>query len=362
MVYITYQYIIFGGDVRLACDNAYGIALGLDNLSDTLKELPRVSLDITPSCKGQRTGSVTVTIKGSHPPYTFTGIRGNVVENTVSEMGAGEYTMVVYDGSGTSATHRIRIPETDFSSKAAVVSQGCFGDNKNMIVLTTTDGVQPYTYYFNGSNETTSSAEFAFLYAGNYDVVIADAKGCYDTLFRINVKDPPPLRFAQIAMKKLSCVAANDGELILTPSGGIPPYTYSIQHVVTQPDSIIRFLQGGSYICRITDSQGCYIESNINMPYVSHECAVYIPNAFSPDGDGRNDLFRVKVYNVISDFRMSVYNRWGQLVFVSTDPANGWNGERNGVKLPAGTYLWTVTYTDYRHQPIQQTGSVLMIK
>ncbi|SHN11320.1 gliding motility-associated C-terminal domain-containing protein [Chitinophaga sp. CF418] len=87
-----------------------------------------------------------------------------------------------------------------------------------------------------------------------------------------------------------------------------------------------------------------------------------MPNAFSPDGDGVNDIFRVRVFDKVSDFRMSVYNRWGQLIYVNTNVNDGWRGDLKGQPLPSGTYLWTITYLDNMHQAIQQQGSVILIK
>ncbi len=79
--------------------------------------------------------------------------------------------------------------------------------------------------------------------------------------------------------------------------------------------------------------------------YSGPEClgTVYFPNAFSPDGDSLNDVFRPVLQN-ISSFQMYIFNRWGELIFSTYDSANGWDGTKNGEPCPEGNYSYTATY------------------
>ena len=77
----------------------------------------------------------------------------------------------------------------------------------------------------------------------------------------------------------------------------------------------------------------------------------HMPNAFSPNGDGRNDLFKgVGVLTGMSDFKMTIWNRWGELMFATTDPSEGWNGLKmnNGQEAIVGVYVYQVEYIDPR--------------
>ena len=60
------------------------------------------------------------------------------------------------------------------------------------------------------------------------------------------------------------------------------------------------------------------------------------------NNDGLNDLFRVKYHEFIKQFNMAVYNRWGQQIFVTTNPQTGWDGSFKGIQQPAGAYTWTI--------------------
>ncbi len=357
-----YSYIVFGGDVRVACDNAYGIALAIDNLSDTLREVPNISYEIIPSCKGVSTGSVSISVEGTYPPFTCTWEDNGSISNTRDGLPSGDYIVTVRARNGVTVRDTITVSETAFDGHAEVVLAGCTGQNQNKIQLNTTGGTGPYEYYLNGDTQGKLSPEFDNLYAGKYDIIIKDAKGCLDTLYDISITDPPPFVFLGSSLRGMSCAVTNDAELTLAATGGVTPYTYSIPGIVSQADSIIRNLRGGNYIYHITDAQDCDIAGDLEVPVASNKCAVYVPNAFSPDGDGLNDVFRVRVFDKISDFRMSVYNRWGQLIYVNTDVNDGWRGDQKGQPLPPGTYLWTITYLDNTHQAIQQQGSVILIK
>jgi gliding motility-associated-like protein len=357
-----YSYIVFGGDLRVACDNVWGIALALDNLSDTIREVPKITYDIAPTCKSVNTGSVKISVEGSYPPYTCTWDETALVLNARDGLGKGDYAVTIRAGNGVIVRDTITVPDAEFDGHSEVVLAGCAGENQNKILLKTTGGMEPYLYYLNGASEAKLSPEFENLYAGKYEIIIKDAKGCLDTLLDIAVPDPPPFTLLGSSLTGMSCAVTNDAVLILTPTGGIPPYTYSIPGIVSQRDSIIRDLRGGNFTYHITDAQDCDIAGDVDVSVATNKCAVIVPNAFSPDGDGLNDVFRVRVFDRISDFKMSVYNRWGQLLHVNTDVNSGWKGDRNGQPLSGGTYLWTINYVDSNQQAIQQRGSVILIK
>ncbi|MDH7464375.1 gliding motility-associated C-terminal domain-containing protein [Chitinophagaceae bacterium 26-R-25] len=91
-------------------------------------------------------------------------------------------------------------------------------------------------------------------------------------------------------------------------------------------------------------------------------CALNMPNAFSPNGDGSNDIFRVKYIFPVQSFNMTIYNRWGQKVFSSDDIHKGWNGLLNGMMAPNGLYIWTIAITDIDGKAQTQKGSVMLLR
>jgi gliding motility-associated-like protein len=115
----------------------------------------------------------------------------------------------------------------------------------------------------------------------------------------------------------------------------------------------------GNYSVIIKTAEGCttidsaYLK-DIYMPFYFN-----VPNAFTPNGDGLNDTFRpVATGDLIRQFSMVIYNRWGQLIFETSNPAEGWNGK----DAPTGVYSWVISYSDYLGKVFKMSGSVTLLK
>jgi gliding motility-associated-like protein len=104
--------------------------------------------------------------------------------------------------------------------------------------------------------------------------------------------------------------------------------------------------------CAATASEKVQVFYNLSMP-----------NAFTPNGDGHNDLFRIPPLLNLTIERFSVYNRWGALVFTTNNSLAGWDGRMGGQAEPAGTYVWIVSYYDpLTHQTVMKKGTVELIR
>ncbi|WP_143307917.1 gliding motility-associated C-terminal domain-containing protein [Chitinophaga vietnamensis] len=91
-------------------------------------------------------------------------------------------------------------------------------------------------------------------------------------------------------------------------------------------------------------------------------CNVYFPNAFTPNGDGRNDIFRPIFRCPMNQYTLSIYNRWGNRLFFTTDPQFAWTGTYQGRPVDIGTYVWILDYTDGNtNQRVHKTGMVTVL-
>lgn len=88
---------------------------------------------------------------------------------------------------------------------------------------------------------------------------------------------------------------------------------------------------------------------------------IYYPNAFTPDGNDTNEEFKVQG-RFITSYELRIYNRWGELIFVSENMDQGWDGIYNGTTLPQGTYAFSATMQDMAGREITKTGSILLIR
>jgi gliding motility-associated-like protein len=90
-----------------------------------------------------------------------------------------------------------------------------------------------------------------------------------------------------------------------------------------------------------------------------------MPNAFSPNEDGKNDEFRGSGFTEgMQNFELSIWNRWGERIFVTSDPEEGWNGRKDnsGNLIPPGVYIYRVNYVDPRGQPIVLEGFATLVR
>jgi gliding motility-associated-like protein len=89
---------------------------------------------------------------------------------------------------------------------------------------------------------------------------------------------------------------------------------------------------------------------------------IAMPNAFSPNGDGHNDLFRLKYPSLVQSWQIAIFNRWGQKVFETKDAAKGWDGTMNGMDQPEGNYVYLIRYTNLLGEVKSLSGSVILIR
>lgn len=113
----------------------------------------------------------------------------------------------------------------------------------------------------------------------------------------------------------------------------------------------------------VSHASGC-LDTIVRVLDVEPRVTYFLPNAFSPDGDGLNDEFRgTGVFDYMSDFSLSIFNRWGELLFETRDPMQGWNGSRSnmGERLPMGVYVCVVRYREARGKMVELKGFATLV-
>lgn len=125
---------------------------------------------------------------------------------------------------------------------------------------------------------------------------------------------------------------------------------------VSAPDTTTRYYVTGSnkYGCTVVDSVTVYVEAEGKVTFM-------VPNAFTPNNDGRNDCFGVKSWGGATIEEFSVFNRWGQRVFSSKNATACWNGRFNGELQPSGAYVYVITAKTFCGR-IKRTGTVMLVR
>ena len=137
-------------------------------------------------------------------------------------------------------------------------------------------------------------------------------------------------------------------------------FSTSVQHPeFTFPDTGLQEVQ-----LIVSNEFGCR-DTVLQLIDVLPEVRYFMPNAFTPNGDGNNDVFKGKgVLEGVTQFKMMIWNRWGEQIFSTLDPKTGWDGRRkqDGRLAPAGVYVYLVSFTGPRGQKFEYQGFATLIK
>jgi gliding motility-associated-like protein len=126
-------------------------------------------------------------------------------------------------------------------------------------------------------------------------------------------------------------------------------------------DPIATIDQEETYVVTASTSTGCSASGSIKLEILKMP-DIFVPNAFTPNGDGHNDVLHALPKGIkVFDF-MAVYNRLGQRVFFTKNPETGWDGTVNGERQPAGSYVWMAEGIDVNDKIVQRKGVVILIR
>lgn len=117
-----------------------------------------------------------------------------------------------------------------------------------------------------------------------------------------------------------------------------------------------------SYTVTVTDSTGCEASDTVTLKTGCNAESVFIPNAFSPDNNGHNDVLYVRSTGVIEVLYFRVFDRWGKIIFEANDISQGWDGTYNGQVMPPGVYLYTLKARCGLDEIFERQGNVTLIK
>lgn len=191
--------------------------------------------------------------------------------------------------------------------------------------------------------------------ATTYTVTATDANGCTDDAQLTVDLFPQPtvdagldvqLDFGDIGQ----FFATGDGSLLWSPDINIS--------CLTCPDPLVNPESTTTYTVALTDTNGCVARDAVTAFLAG---TLYVPNAFTPDGDGINDYFQA-VATEVAEFEIMVFNRWGELLWASNSADEFWDGRYNGTLSQIDTYIWKVTMRELNGTRRSEIGHVNLIR
>jgi gliding motility-associated-like protein len=194
-----------------------------------------------------------------------------------------------------------------------------------------------------------------------YIVTITDTLGCpkptFDTVFVIVQKvvaDAGPRDTAIVINQPLQLNATGGQFYLWSPSTGLN------NNAIPDPVAILN--DNIQYVVTVSTAAGCFATDTINVTVYKVPAGLYIPNAFTPNSDGLNDVFRPIALGIKQVHYFKIYNRWGQLMFSTTQQNQGWDGTFKSKPQEAAVFVWIIQGVDYLGNKISKKGTVTLIR
>ncbi|HTQ64164.1 MAG TPA: gliding motility-associated C-terminal domain-containing protein, partial [Puia sp.] len=210
----------------------------------------------------------------------------------------------------TQAAETSGLPGTGLFSGDGVANSGLFSP------ASVTEGTHPIEYKYLASNGCTDSAT-QNITVNSLPIANAgpDIIGCANTAIQLNA-------------------TGGAGYLWMPPDG---------LDNASIPNPVAMVKNSTNYIVKVTSADGCIAYDSLNIIISQLGKAAYkVPNAFTPNGDGKNDCFGIGRWGGIVLQEFSIYNRWGQRVFATTNPSKCWDGTFNGIPQDSGGYVYII--------------------
>ncbi|MCC6258239.1 MAG: T9SS type A sorting domain-containing protein [Chitinophagaceae bacterium] len=250
--------------------------------------LPVITTGGSRSASCIATGSITVYAAAAISPYTYQLDGGTPqVSNTFNNVAAGMHSVTAIDARGCSSTKAVEVQSVPALSFSTYVYNASNCNNDGAIQVYRSGGIPPFTYSVDGGPFVVNSL-FTGLSAGSHTIAIEDAKGCTATQ-TVTVGQGAGLTVSTNHNNTSSCI--NNGSIQTNVSGGIPPYSYSLNGAPVQSSNVFTGLSAGNYVVTVTDSRGCTGAANATINVNNMTVTFSKTNAPNCEGTGTITLY-----------------------------------------------------------------------
>jgi gliding motility-associated-like protein len=295
---------------------------------------------IKPDCFGYN-GSLSFSSTSNHTPLSYT-VNGVSATSPVS-VPAGNHTVRVTDSDGCYQSKSVSISQPNKLTIAyELKDSSCYGSTRASVKMTATGGNEPYYFTLLSGEQNFEGEEHFNLTESEYTLMVRDSKNCSDQDV-LYIYEPAQI-LTNYVYSNPTCIGNNDGTIELAVSGGTEPYLFYVGNQVSDT-SLIENLEEGVWDVEVVDTNGCSVIINsISLSDIQAEC-LSIPNAFTPNDDGINDIWIIENLDIYTQAQVLVFNRWGQIIY-NEDCNHLWDGKYNERFVPAGTYVYIVNLND----------------
>ena len=339
------RYTVIVADLNTCKDTATGI-LHVDTL-------PRVVVKDTVICSN--VNSINLTAESSTAIQYLWGDLGTGTTPTISVSDPGKYSVVVTDENDCQQKDSAVLKEVQQPDPFQIQgdSIACEGDEIDLLADVNTQLISWNTTEKSKSITVTTTNDYKVIAANEaFGITCADSAS-FTTTFLPYPQEPNIQDF-------MNCFEFTNPFMIDIPTVADVVW----EGFESRQDSTLPITQKGTYNASLSIYPMCSIDVSVD---VIEFCPMsfYVPNAFTPNNDGFNETFEPKMYNIVS-YKILIYNRWGERIFTSTNPAIQWDGTVNNRKAQQDVYVYKIIYSGYAEyesiETKQLVGTVSLIR
>jgi len=276
----------------------------------------------------------------------------------------GYYSVIAYNQEGCSDTSNVVIMNIGNAPDASIKTNGntTFCEGGNLLLTSVSNSVGTYQWLRNGVVVSNNTNQYVVTDAANYQLVISNGCGSdTSSIIGTYISATPTANFTW------SPEIAFVGQPVIFSDSSTNAATWSWYFGDGQieyeenPTNIYQMAGAYSISMHVWNEFGC--DSFITKNIIVYEKGLYfIPNIFTPNGDGAFDSWQVEAEG-FKDFELEVYDRWGQLMFSSDDLNKQWNGNTQGGRAcQNGVYFYHVKMLDYKNNLVEEKGNVTLLR
>lgn len=314
------------------------------------------------SCFDGSDGSARGTGNLGTPGYTYEWSPSGGTDSIATGLSAGTYTLTVTDAAGCEVSASVTLEEPDSIVLNATSTDAECGLYNGAASASASGGTGSFSFnWSNGAN----TADISDLTSGAYTVTVTDQNFCtasetvnVDVVGNLAISISAsqtlidPGQNVQLEVDLLN--GATDGSYSWTPNTDIT-CTNCSNPTVSPEDNI-------TYVVGVTTADGCTATDSISIEIIEPCAEFFLPNTFTPNGDGENDEFCFFGQECVESYHLVVFNRWGEIVFESKDEAECWNGEFNDQALNTGSFAFKLMITSTEGEEVIKSGKITLIR
>jgi gliding motility-associated-like protein len=334
-------------------------------------------------------GQIQVTASGGSAPYN---VMWNLSPSTVntdplgfeignsggqyimSALPSGQYEIIVSDSNGCSISLPIFMDTLNNIAPSFTLSDttGCAQLYINFTNTTSGTGLTYEWIFSNGTTSTLENPTIYFSTAGIYDVtlIVTNANGCTDTISEIGLIQvfPNPIASFQATTTEIDYYSGLINFVNNSTNAQFYDWDFgdlSLGSQEVNPGHLYPPEQNGGYIVTLiaSDTNGCTDQTQAYF-IINETLRVNVPNTVTVNSDGINDDFKPIFSNndMVKDYELSIYNRWGELIFITNDLTEPWKINYRGLEVQSGTYNWKIVYSDDKSRIFTIAGHVNVLR